>query len=578
MKSLACGLGLLLVATLTGAAHECERECVAGDTRTCQYRFNLQDYHSMSRACFDCPINMTDCFRPECVSADGVAVPILTINRRLPGPDLQARDRVVVDVYNWQLSDTETIHWHGQHMRGYQYFDGVPFITQCPIMGGIFRYDFIAGTPGTHWWHSHSGLHRAAGVFGAIVVRQADDQQAELYDELPRTRDNNARLDPHFRIRQGENEPAMPLEVVKVAPNQRYRLRLINTEGLNCPMVVSVDDHRLTIIASDGDPIVPYVTDSLVMYSGERFDVVLEANQPVDNYWIRFNGLIICEQLECVQGAVLRYEGAAEEDPTATLSYDSSYPPGVVVNPLNTGGHSEEEVTMAELTALNPTVLEEVVDKKFYLGFNFNQINDLIFYNPELYPFDGVDEKWQVNTPQLNNISFLFPLSPPLSQPDSPNPTMCLYGEEPPCEEGYCSCTYVLEVALGDTVEIVLIDEGKIGAENHPYHLHGYNFYVVGMERLGSETSVEEVMALDAAGGIKRNLKDAIRKDSVTIPDGGYTVVRFTADNPGWWLMHCHLIFHSEIGMVAVLHVGDPQDLPPVPEGFPTCSSFLPEV
>ena len=44
----------------------------------------------------------------------------------------------------------------------------------------------------------------------------------------------------------------------------------------------------------------------------------------------------------------------------------------------------------------------------------------------------------------------------------------------------------------------------------------------------------------------------------------------------GWWLMHCHLLFHSELDMVAALHVGKPEDLPPVPEGFPTCGSFMP--
>ena len=57
--------------------------------------------------------------------------------------------------------------------------------------------------------------------------------------------------------------------------------------------------------------------------------------------------------------------------------------------------------------------------------------------------------------------------------------------QDPPCEGDFCSCTYVLEVALGETVEFVLVDEGNIGDENHPFHLHGYNFHVVAMGRLG---------------------------------------------------------------------------------------------
>lgn len=48
-----------------------------------------------------------------------------------------------------------------------------------------------------------------------------------------------------------------------------------------------------------------------------------------------------------------------------------------------------------------------------------------------------------------------------------------------------------------------------------------------------SSTTPEEVAALDASGGITRKLQDAVRKDTVTIPDGGYTIIRFTADNPG---------------------------------------------
>ena len=42
--------------------------------------------------------------------------------------------------------------------------------------------------------------------------------------------------------------------------------------------------------------------------------------------------------------------------------------------------------------------------------------------------------------------------------------------------------------------------------------------------------------------------------------------------------MHCHLMFHSEVGMMAALHVGRPDDVPPVPKGFPTCGSFVPTV
>ncbi|XP_050712599.1 uncharacterized protein LOC126996265 [Eriocheir sinensis] len=519
-------------------------------------------------------------------------------------------DRLLVDVHNSVLGCTDSIHWHGIHMKNQQYYDGVPYLTQCPIAGNAFRYDFRPDDSGTYWWHSHSGLNRGEGVFGALVVRQAEDPHRNLYDtDLPEhvmvihdwghvpitskfasrhhsTDDDFVRTilingkgrNTAIQAEQGVGATPvpLPLEVIKVVSGKRHRLRIISTSVLNCPVVVSVDGHRLTIIATDGSPIKPFATDSFVIYAAERFDVVIEANQTVDNYWIRFNGLIDCQQLQCVQGAVLRYYGAPDQDPTAPLTYTADYPSGVVVNPLNTAGDAPEEVTIAELDALVSSSLSTNVDKKFYLGFDFHRVNNTLIYNPYLYPYNGVGDEWRINSPMINGIAFKHPQSPPLSQPYAETPTLCKYDETPLCEGDFCSCFYVLEVDLHETVEFVLVDEGNVGDENHPFHLHGYNFEVVAIGRIGSMTTVAEVKALDAAGGINRKLENAAKKDTVTIPDGGYVVIRFTADNPGWWLMHCHLLFHNVFGMAAALHVGKPEDLPPVPEGFPTCGDFVP--
>lgn len=71
-----------------------------------------------------------------------------------------------------------------------------------------------------------------------------------------------------------------------------------------------------------------------------------------------------------------------------------------------------------------------------------------------------------------------------------------------------------------------------------------------------------------------RNLKDPPFKDTVTVPDGGYTIVRFKADNPGYWLFHCHIEFHAEIGMALVFKVGEHENMAEVPNNFPTCGNF----
>lgn len=111
---------------------------------------------------------------------------------------------------------------------------------------------------------------------------------------------------------------------------------------------------------------------------------------------------------------------------------------------------------------------------------------------------------------------------------------------------------------------------------NHPFHLHGNAFRVIGMERLNSSVDLEQVQELDRQGKLKRRLLRAPKKDTVTVPDGGYTIIRFVADNPGYWLFHCHIEFHAEIGMALVFKVGSHDEMAPVPPNFPTCYDYIP--
>lgn len=103
----------------------------------------LPIFHICS-ACQVCTPNATNTVwsHCQCVLADGVERGILTANRMIPGPSIQVceNDRVIVDVENHMEGMENTIHWHGIWQRGTQYYDGVPFVTQCPIQqGNTFR-------------------------------------------------------------------------------------------------------------------------------------------------------------------------------------------------------------------------------------------------------------------------------------------------------------------------------------------------------------------------------------------------------------------------------------------------------
>ncbi|KAL9707991.1 hypothetical protein quinque_011509 [Culex quinquefasciatus] len=95
-------------------------------------------------ACQVCTPNATNTVwsHCQCVLADGVERGILTANRMIPGPSIQVceNDKVVIDVENHMEGMELTIHWHGLWQKGTQYYDGVPFVTQCPIQqGNTFR-------------------------------------------------------------------------------------------------------------------------------------------------------------------------------------------------------------------------------------------------------------------------------------------------------------------------------------------------------------------------------------------------------------------------------------------------------
>lgn len=61
------------------------------------------------------------------------------------------------------------------------------------------------------------------------------------------------------------------------------------------------------------------------------------------------------------------------------------------------------------------------------------------------------------------------------------------------CKNKFCECSHVLQVTLNSVVEVIMIDEGFTFDANHPFHLHGHSFRVLGMERLSSNVTVDKV-------------------------------------------------------------------------------------
>lgn len=81
--------------------------------------------------------------------------------------------------------------------------------------------------------------------------------------------------------------------------------------------VFSIDNHRLTIIEADGQATRPFTVDSIQIYAAQRYSFVLEANQTVDNYWIRAQPNFANSTTfdNGTNSAILRYHGAKDAEP-----------------------------------------------------------------------------------------------------------------------------------------------------------------------------------------------------------------------------------------------------------------------
>ncbi|XP_050514997.1 uncharacterized protein LOC126890185 [Diabrotica virgifera virgifera] len=232
---------------------------------------------------------------------------------------------------------------------------------------------------------------------------------------------------------------------------------------------------------------------------------------------------------------------------------------------------------------VDKAILQERPDVKIFLPFRF------LFYKPEeVFKPHTYNRFLAAVTGDhvislIDEISLVFPPAPPLSQLDELDQDLFCNGDNRPVNCGKnCECVHTVDIPLNAIVEVVLVDEVQSPNLSHPFHLHGYNFNVVGIGRSPDQNvkkiNLKHALDLDRRGLLHRQFNLPPLKDTVAVPNNGYVIFRFRADNPGFWLFHCHFLFHIVIGMGLIVHVGTQQDLPPVPEGFPRCGHHLPPI
>ncbi|KAG0704572.1 laccase [Suillus ampliporus] len=437
------------------------------------------------------------------IAPDGFARSATLAGGIFPGPLIKAQknDNFSINVVN-QLRDktmplSTSVHWHGIRQNKTNWADGTSFVSQCPIPSNqSFLHQFSAyNQTGTYWYHSHFSTQYCDGLRGPLVIYDPEDPHKDLYD----VDDENTVItisdwyhDPSTMLNQivgavpnnstlinglgrYPGGPMSPLSVINVERGKRYRFRVI---GLSCDpsFNFTIDGHTMTIIEADGVETVPQTVDSLPVYAGQRYSVVVHADQPVDNYWVRaLSNLPNQTFAGGLNQAILRYIGAPNEDPTSSQrAFNLRF----------------NEAKLASLTNTPAPGIPEIGKADININFVSSNVNGRFL---------------------MNNVSYHNPPTPILLQ--------MLSGAQHPSDLLPSGSVY--ELPPNKVVEITIPESGAPGGP-HPMHLHGHNFAVVRV-----------------AGNSTANFVNPIWRDTVSMGLSGDNVtIRFVTDNAGPWFFH----------------------------------------
>lgn len=385
------------------------------------------------------------------------------------------------------------------------------------------------------------------------------------------------------------------LSVFSVVRGHKYRFRLIGAQGLY-PYRFSIDGHKLTVVNTDGFWIKPIKdVDYIILHTGERYDFILEANcDSADRFWMRAETLEVnvfgkgppFKSFDHTAEGILQYiepgEQATEIDSTEyECIKDNSVPIHCTsgrkckaVNCPFKNYHSSYNIdctNVGEFQLLEPTPSEEMPT-----AYPPTDCDECIYFMN--FNFEGISSIGSVN-----GRNFILPPAPPMTQHDDfyKQASLCHLNDKCNPYQISCLCTHVIDIPYNNTIQFVWTSIGGF-PEVHPIHLHGHAFHVVqvGYPKYNPDNGTvdrnrenqNQDIDCDDCNSVPKDPKcddnkctkpkwrdnkppfftissTTVRKDTVMVPAGGYVVVNFISDNPGYWFLHCHIEDHTLEGM-----------------------------
>ncbi|MEA1013917.1 copper resistance system multicopper oxidase [Sphingosinicella sp. LY1275] len=508
----------------------------------------------------------------------------VTLNGVLPAPLIRLREGQNVRLHVENTLDEDTsIHWHGL-LLPFQ-MDGVPGVSFPGIKPRTtFTYEFPVRQSGTYWYHSHSGHQEQQGHYGPLVIDPAGADPVAYDREHVIVLSDWSFLHPHLLItrlkqeggyfnrqkqtllgqlnggpeeRMPAAERAMwgrmrmdPTDIADVTastytylvnghgplenwtglfrPGERVRLRIVNAAAMTI-FNVRIPGLAMTVVSADGQNVRPVTVDEFQIGNAETYDVIV---QPAEDKAFTFVAESIDRSGMGRATLAPRLGMSApvpplRERPTLTMkdmgmggmdhgSMDHSAMGHGAAAPMDHGA-----MNMRDKSKVPPSVKVGVgvdsiamapIDRTGEPGLGLENVgHKVLTYRDLMALTPNPDKRPPTRTVEVhltgNMERFMWSFD----------------GEK------YSDGVEPIRFERNERARVVLINDSMM---THPIHLHGHFFEVV-----NGHTGSHPV------------------KHTVMVLPGGKVSFDLTADAPGDWAFHCHLLLHMHAGMFRVVTV-----------------------
>lgn len=496
------------------------------------------------------------------------------VNGSVPGPVLRWREgtEVTLRVTN-RLTVPTSIHWHGILVPASM--DGVPGLSFPGIAPGeTFTYRFPVRQSGTYWYHSHSRFQEQTGLYGPIVVEPAhgerhpadrehvvllsdwtDADPEHIYATLKRHSDYFNYAEPtapeFFRdVRAHGLQQALasrrmwnamrmsPSDLSDVSgaaytylvngaapagnwtglfrPGERVRLRFINGSSMTF-FDVRIPGLRMTVVAADGQDVEPVDVDEFRIGVAETYDVIVEPTD--DRAYTVFAQAI--DRSGYARGTLAPRPGMVAAVPPLDPRPRLAMVDMMGAMAMSHAGHAMPGMAMPDSPSDARPAMARHARTEYGPGVDMRV--DM--------PRDNLDDPGiglRDNGRRVLTYADLRTVGGPLDQrPPGREIELHLTGNMERYRWSFDGVPYAeatpIHFRAGERLRIVLVNDTMM---NHPIHLHG----------MWSE--------LENPDGTFQ-----VRKHTINVQPAQRVSYAVTADAPGHWAYHCHMLYHMEAGM-----------------------------